>query len=77
MPQDTLKNREVSLLDVLDSVLDKGVVLQGDVTISIAGIDLIYLDLRVLIASVETLRQSELKTQKEFVSNSSEPSQVE
>ncbi|MDX6151518.1 gas vesicle protein [Marinococcus sp. PL1-022] len=77
MPQDTLKNREVSLLDVLDSVLDKGVVLQGDVTISIAGIDLVYLDLRVLIASVETLRQSELKTQKEFVSNSSEPSQVE
>ncbi|SDW57715.1 Gas vesicle protein [Marinococcus luteus] len=77
MPQDTLKNREVSLLDVLDSVLDKGVVLQGDITISIAGIDLIYLDLRVLIASVETLRQSELKTQKEFVSNSSEPSQVE
>ncbi|WP_022794399.1 gas vesicle protein [Marinococcus halotolerans] len=77
MPQDTLKNREVSLLDVLDSVLDKGVVLQGDVTISIAGIDLVYLDLRVLIASVETLRQAELKTQKEFVSNSSEPSQVE
>ncbi|GEK58540.1 gas vesicle protein [Marinococcus halophilus] len=77
MPQDTLKNREVSLLDVLDSVLDKGVVLQGDLTISIAGIDLVYLDLRVLIASVETLRQSELKTQKEFVSNSSEPSQVE
>ncbi|WP_298784759.1 gas vesicle protein [uncultured Marinococcus sp.] len=77
MPQDTLKNREVSLLDVLDSVLDKGVVLQGDLTISIAGIDLVYLDLRVLIASVETLRQSELKTQKEFVSNSSETSQVE
>lgn len=77
MPQDTLKNREVSLLDVLDSVLEKGVVLQGDLTISIAGIDLVYLDLRVLIASVETLRQSELKTQKEFVSNSSEPSQVE
>ena len=77
MPQDTLKNREVSLLDVLDSVLDKGVVLQGDLTISIAGIDLVYLDLRVLIASVETLRQSELKTQKEFVSNSSETYQVE
>lgn len=77
MPQDTLKNREVSLLDVLDSVLEKGVVLQGDLTISIAGIDLVYLDLRVLIASVETLRQSELKTQKEFVSNSSAPSQVE
>jgi hypothetical protein len=77
MPRDSLKNREVSLLDVLDAVLEKGVVLQGDLTISIAGIDLVYVDLRVLIASVETLRQAETTTQKAFVSNFSEPSQVE
>ncbi|WP_298789188.1 gas vesicle protein [uncultured Marinococcus sp.] len=77
MPRDSLQNREVSLLDVLDAVLEKGVVLQGDLTISIAGIDLVYVDLRVLIASVETLRQAETKTQKEFVSHSPESSPVE
>ena len=77
MPRDSLQNREVSLLDVLDAVLEKGVVLQGDLTISIAGIDLVYVDLRVLIASVETLRQAETKTQKEFISPSTESSPIE
>ncbi|AZB44155.1 gas vesicle protein [Bacillus sp. FJAT-42376] len=50
-----IDNSDVSLLDILDVILDKGVVLRGDLIISIAGIDLIYLDLRVLISAVETL----------------------
>ncbi|MTH54774.1 gas vesicle protein [Bacillus mangrovi] len=50
-----IENSDVSLLDILDVILDKGVVLRGDLIISIAGIDLIYLDLRVLISAVETL----------------------
>ena len=44
------------LVELLDRVLDKGVVLRGDVTISVAGIDLLYLELHVLLSSVETLR---------------------
>ncbi|SER40461.1 gas vesicle protein [Salipaludibacillus aurantiacus] len=61
MQTETLENRDVSLLDILDAVLDKGVVLQGDITISIAGIDLVYLDLRILLSSVETLMEAREK----------------
>jgi gas vesicle structural protein len=47
--------QEVTLLDLLDRVIDNGVILAGDVTISVADVDLIYLGLRVLIAPVERL----------------------
>ncbi|GAA0377638.1 gas vesicle protein [Bacillus horti] len=53
-------NKDVSLIDILDVILDKGVAIKGDLIISVAGVDLVYLDLRVLIASVETLVQSSL-----------------
>lgn len=52
------RNKDVSLIDILDVILDKGVAIKGDLIISIAGVDLVYLDLRVLIASVETLVQN-------------------
>ena len=47
--------QEVALLDLLDRVIDHGVVLAGDVTLSVADVDLIYLGLRVLLAPVERL----------------------
>jgi hypothetical protein len=47
------KEREVTLLDLLDRILDKGVILFGDVTISVADVDLIYLGLKVLLTSIE------------------------
>lgn len=43
----------VSLVDLLDRVVHRGVVVSGQVVISVAGIDLIYLDLRLLLTSVE------------------------
>lgn len=46
-----------SLCDVLDRVLNKGAVIDGEATISVAGIDLVYLGLRLLLTSVETARQ--------------------
>jgi hypothetical protein len=46
--------RPVSLSEVLDRVLNKGVVVAGEVVISVAGIDLVYLGVNVLLASVET-----------------------
>jgi gas vesicle structural protein len=49
--------REVTLLDLLDRVIDHGVVLSGDITISVADVDLIYLGLRVMLASVERAQQ--------------------
>ncbi|MDX8292131.1 gas vesicle protein [Metabacillus indicus] len=53
--RNSVENRDISLIDILDVILDKGVAIQGDLIISIAGIDLVYIDLRILIASVETL----------------------
>jgi hypothetical protein len=48
--------REVSLVEVLDRALGAGVVITGDVTISLADVDLVYLDLRLLVGSVGTVR---------------------
>lgn len=45
---------EVSLLDILDHVLNAGVVIHGSLIISLAGVDLIYLGLNVVLTSVET-----------------------
>lgn len=47
--------QEVTLLDLLDRVIDRGVILAGDVTLSVADVDLVYLGLRVLLAPVERL----------------------
>jgi hypothetical protein len=47
------KEKEVTLLDLLDRILDKGVILLGDITISVADVDLIYLGLKVLLTSIE------------------------
>jgi hypothetical protein len=57
MSQLVAKEKEVTLLDLLDRILNKGVILWGDVTISVADVDLIYLGLKVLLASVETAEQ--------------------
>ncbi len=51
--------REVTLLELLDRVVDHGVILAGDITISVADVDLIYLGLRVMLSSVE--RAGELR----------------
>lgn len=45
------------LSDLLSHVLDKGVVITGDVIISIAGIDLIAVSLSVLISALETIER--------------------
>ncbi len=50
--------RRVSLCEVLDRVLNKGIVVSGEATISVADIDLVYLGLRIVVTSMETARQS-------------------
>ena len=49
--------RPVTLSEVLDRVLNKGAVVAGEVVTSVAGVDLIYLGLNVVLASVETGRK--------------------
>jgi hypothetical protein len=48
----------VSICEVLDRVLNKGVVVAGEVTISLAGVDLVYLGLNLVLTSIETARAS-------------------
>lgn len=50
------ENEDVSLCEALDRILNKGAVLFGEVMISVADIDLVYLGLQVILASMETAR---------------------
>jgi hypothetical protein len=47
--------RQISLCETLDRVLNKGVVVAGEVVISVADIELIYLNIRLLLTSVDTV----------------------
>jgi gas vesicle structural protein len=51
-------DRQITLCETLDRVLNKGVVVAGEIIISVADIDLVYLNLQVLLTSVETARRS-------------------
>jgi hypothetical protein len=51
---DIARQREVALVDLVDRLLAGGVVLGGDITLSIADVDLVYVGLRALITSVST-----------------------
>jgi hypothetical protein len=50
---------ELVLAELVSRVLDRGVMVAGDVTISIAGIDLVHLALRLRLSSTETLRRQQ------------------
>jgi gas vesicle protein GvpA/GvpJ/GvpM family len=51
------RDRDVALVDLLDRLLAGGVVIIGDVTISLADVDLVHVSLRALISSVQTLEE--------------------
>lgn len=50
------ETKSSSLCELLDRVLNTGVVAVGEIVISVAGVDLIYLNLNLLLTSVETAR---------------------
>jgi hypothetical protein len=52
-----LDESELSLLETLDHVLNRGLVIAGEITISVADIDLVFLGLNVLLSSVETAHE--------------------
>lgn len=51
-PRSVHDAREIALVDLLDRLLAGGVVLSGDVTISLAGVDLVRVSLRAVIMSI-------------------------
>ena len=63
------ENTDVSLLETLDHVLNRGLVIAGEITISVADIDLIFVGLNVMVSSVETaqevLRRRQMETKAE------------
>lgn len=52
-----LERAEVSFIEVLDRVLDKGIVIEGWARVTVAGIDLVTVDGRVVVASIQTYLQ--------------------
>ncbi|HQS10362.1 MAG TPA: gas vesicle protein [Xanthobacteraceae bacterium] len=48
---------EIAVADLLDRVLHKGLVLWGEATISVAGVDLVYLGLKILLTSTDTVNR--------------------
>jgi hypothetical protein len=52
-----LEQSDLSLLETLDHVLNRGLVIAGEITISVADIDLIFVGLNVLVSSVETAHE--------------------
>lgn len=56
------RERQVTLLETLDRLLNRGVVVAGDVTLSVADVDLIYVGLRLLLSSVETARERGMRS---------------
>ncbi|HWC85114.1 MAG TPA: gas vesicle protein [Solirubrobacteraceae bacterium] len=46
---------DLALIDLLDRLLQGGVVIQGDITLSVADIDLVKLDLRLLVAAFDAV----------------------
>ncbi|MFT7252274.1 MAG: hypothetical protein ACI9FW_002035 [Flavobacterium sp.] len=59
MQQNDIINRskDFTLLEMLDRVLNKGVIIAGDVVISVADVDLVYLGVKLMLSSVETMEK--------------------
>jgi hypothetical protein len=57
MTNETQGGQDLALADLLDRALSTGVVIWGEATISLAGVDLVYVGLKVLVASVETAQR--------------------
>ncbi len=60
MPEELRPEDELRLVELVNRVLDKGVVVRGEVTISVAGVDLVFLGLDLLLSSTETMRRHSL-----------------
>ena len=53
--QKLIEDADASLLELVDHVLNKGVVVSGDVMLSIAGVDLVYLRLSALLCAADRI----------------------
>ena len=54
---ESVDEQELSLLETLDHVLNRGLVIAGEITIAVADIDLIFIGLNVMVSSVEAAQE--------------------
>ena len=57
-PQETLGSNDSRLVDVVDGLLHHGVVIRGELWLTVADIDLVFLGLDLVLASPETMTQA-------------------
>lgn len=73
MPLEPSDRQELAISDLLDRALNKGVVIWGEATISLAGVDLAYVGLKVLVGSVDVVQQMRAVAQDAVPASSGEP----
>jgi hypothetical protein len=59
--QQIIDTADASLLDIIDHVLNQGVVITGDIVIGVADVDLIYLGLSVVLCSADRVQGPRIK----------------
>jgi hypothetical protein len=57
----TIAEQDVALVDLVDRLLGGGVVIEGDITLSVADVDLVHVSLRALISSVGKLEEGDVE----------------
>ena len=55
------QSQEITLLETLDHLLDRGVVIAGEATISVGDVDLLYLGLNIVLANIDAVARSSQK----------------
>ena len=55
-PTEALASRDARLVDLVDGLLHHGVVIRGDVWLTVADVDLVFLGINVVLASPDTIR---------------------
>jgi hypothetical protein len=55
------ESQEITLLETLDHLLDRGVVIAGEATISIGDVDLLYLGLNIVLANIDAVKRTSQK----------------
>ena len=53
--------QEITLLETLDHLLDRGVVIAGEATISVGDVDLLYLGLNIVLANIDAVIRTSQK----------------
>jgi hypothetical protein len=60
-----VKSQQVTLLELLDRLIDKGVMVKGEILLSVADVDLVYLNLGLLLSSVKTVENAARRGSRE------------